>query len=85
MEIHISDWTHKFQNKTGLDAKAKSELYKSKQVKSVCYWSNELASICDFHHVSVLCTFNNLPAAAVTVAGITRSSQLSIPRLGQAV
>ncbi len=22
MEIHISDWTHKFQNKTGLDAKA---------------------------------------------------------------
>ncbi len=34
MEIHISDQTHKFQNKTGLDAKANSELYKSKQVNS---------------------------------------------------
>ncbi len=27
MEIHISNWTHKFQNKTGLDAKANSELH----------------------------------------------------------
>ncbi len=35
MEIHVSDWTHKFQNKTGLDAKANSELYKSNQVNSV--------------------------------------------------
>jgi hypothetical protein len=35
VEIHISDWTHKFQNKTGLDAKAYSELYKSKRVCSV--------------------------------------------------
>ncbi len=35
MEIHISDWTHKFQNKTGLDAKANSELYKSERVCSV--------------------------------------------------
>jgi hypothetical protein len=35
MEIHISDWTHKFQNKTGLDAKANSELYKSNQVNNV--------------------------------------------------
>jgi hypothetical protein len=34
MEIYISDWTHKFQNKTGLDAKANSELYKSKRVCS---------------------------------------------------
>jgi hypothetical protein len=34
MEIHISDWTHKFQNKTGLDAKANSELYKSNRVCS---------------------------------------------------
>jgi hypothetical protein len=34
MEIHISDWTHKFLNKTGLDAKANSELYKSKRVCS---------------------------------------------------
>jgi hypothetical protein len=34
MEIHISNWTHKFQNKTGLDAKANSELYKSKRVCS---------------------------------------------------
>ena len=34
MEIHISDRTHKFQNKTGLDAKDNSELYKSKQVNS---------------------------------------------------
>jgi hypothetical protein len=34
MEIHISDWTHKFQNKTGLDAKANLELYKSSQVNS---------------------------------------------------
>jgi hypothetical protein len=32
MEIHISNWTHKFQNKTGLDAKANSELYKSNRV-----------------------------------------------------
>jgi hypothetical protein len=36
MEIYISDWTHKFQNKTGLDAKANSELYKSNRVNSVC-------------------------------------------------
>ncbi len=35
MEIHISDWTHKFHNKTGLDAKANSELYKSNRVNSV--------------------------------------------------
>jgi hypothetical protein len=35
MEIHISDWTHKFQNKTGLNAKANSELYKSNRVNSV--------------------------------------------------
>ncbi len=35
MEIHISNWTHKFQNKTGLDAKANSELYKSNRVCSV--------------------------------------------------
>ena len=34
MEIYISDWIHKFQNKTGLDAKDNSELYKSKQVNS---------------------------------------------------
>jgi hypothetical protein len=35
MEILISDRTHKFQNKTGLNAKDNSELYKSKQVNSV--------------------------------------------------
>ncbi len=35
MEIHISNWTHKFQNRTGLDAKANSELYKSNRVCSV--------------------------------------------------
>ncbi len=35
MEIHISNWTHKFQNKTGLDAKANSEFYKSNRVCSV--------------------------------------------------
>ncbi len=34
MEFHISDWTHKFQDKTGLDAKANSELYISKRVCS---------------------------------------------------
>jgi hypothetical protein len=34
MEIHISNWTHKFQNNTGLDAKANSELYKSNRVCS---------------------------------------------------
>ncbi len=34
MEFHISDWTHKFHNKTGLDAKANSELYKSNRVCS---------------------------------------------------
>ncbi len=34
MEIYISDWIHKFQNKTGLDAKANSELYESKRVCS---------------------------------------------------
>ena len=37
MEIYISDWIHKFQNKTGLDAKANLELYKSKRVNSVFY------------------------------------------------
>ena len=35
MEIYISDWIHKFQNKIGLDAKANLELYKSKRVCSV--------------------------------------------------
>ncbi len=35
MEIHISNWTHKFQNRTGLDAKANSEFYKSNRVCSV--------------------------------------------------
>ncbi len=35
MEIYISDWIHKFQNKTGLDARANLELYKSKRVCSV--------------------------------------------------
>ena len=35
MEIYISDWIHKFQNKTGLDAKANLELYNSKRVCSV--------------------------------------------------
>jgi hypothetical protein len=35
MEIYISDWIHKFKNKTGLDAKANLELYKSKRVCSV--------------------------------------------------
>jgi hypothetical protein len=50
MEIHISDWTHKFQNKTGLDAKTNSELYKSNQVCSVVklyssrYRTSELGS-----------------------------------------
>ncbi len=34
MKIHISDRTHKFQSKTRLDAKANSELYKSKRVCS---------------------------------------------------
>jgi hypothetical protein len=34
MEIYISDWINKFQNKTGLDAKANLELYKSKRVCS---------------------------------------------------
>jgi hypothetical protein len=34
MEIYISDWIHKFHNKTGLDAKANLELYKSKRVCS---------------------------------------------------
>ncbi len=34
MEIYISDWTHKFHHKTGLDAKANSELYKSNRVNS---------------------------------------------------
>ncbi len=35
MEIHISNWTHKFQRRTGLDAKANLELYKSNRVCSV--------------------------------------------------
>jgi hypothetical protein len=34
MEIHISNWTHKFQKRTGLDAKANFELYKSNRVCS---------------------------------------------------
>ena len=37
MEIYISDWIHKFQNKTGLDAKVNLELYKSKRVCSAVY------------------------------------------------
>ncbi len=34
MEIYNSDRTHKFQNKTGLNAKANLEVYKSNQVNS---------------------------------------------------
>jgi hypothetical protein len=34
MEIYISDWTRECQNKTGLDAKANLELYKSNPVNS---------------------------------------------------
>ena len=34
MEIHISDWTRECQNKTGLNAKANSEFYKSNRVNS---------------------------------------------------
>ncbi len=41
MEIYISDWIHKFQNKTGLDAKANLELYKSKRVCSVVLKSTQ--------------------------------------------
>ncbi len=39
MEIYISDRTHKFQSKTRLDAKANSELYKSKRVCSVVQYT----------------------------------------------
>ncbi len=35
MEIHISNWIHKFQYETGLDSKANLELYKSNRVCSV--------------------------------------------------
>ncbi len=35
MEIYISDWIPKFENKTGFDAKANLELYKAKGVCSV--------------------------------------------------
>ncbi len=45
MEIYISDWIHKFQNKTGLDAKANLELYKSKRVCSVQITSYVLDAI----------------------------------------
>ncbi len=38
LEINISDRTHKFQSKTRLDAKANSELYKSKRVCSACHF-----------------------------------------------
>jgi hypothetical protein len=46
MEIHISNWTHKFQNKTGLDAKANSELYKSNRVCSERYSTLPIYNIC---------------------------------------
>jgi hypothetical protein len=39
--------------------------------------------MCDFHHVGVLSTFSNIPAAAA--ARIARCSQLSSPRPGQVV
>jgi hypothetical protein len=42
MEIYISNWTHKFQNKTGLDAKANSELYKSNRVCSAVHSPHRL-------------------------------------------
>ncbi len=50
MEIYISDWKHKFQNKTGLEAKANLELYKSKRVcsvgkKSLCQLPTKLSKI----------------------------------------
>ncbi len=47
MEIHISDWTHKFQNKTGLDAKANSELYKSNRVNSEVLYMIKLTAYND--------------------------------------
>ncbi len=42
-----------------------------------------LPTVRDFGYVGVLCTFDNIPAAAA--AGIVRSSQLSNPLPGQAV
>jgi hypothetical protein len=45
MEIHISDWTHKFQNKTGLYAKANSELYSMNPIRLTVWrigtWGNK--------------------------------------------
>ncbi len=40
MEILIFNWTHKFQKRTGLDAKANLELYKSNRVCSVFTGAN---------------------------------------------
>jgi hypothetical protein len=48
MEIHISNWTHKFQKRSGLDAKADLELYKSNRVCSV------VANLCTVRYRSQL-------------------------------
>ncbi len=66
MEIYNSDWIHKFQNKTGLDAKANSELYKSKRVCSVdlmeegaCWGSSVSMCVCG-SGAGFLCAYNSL-------------------------
>ena len=44
MEIHISEWTHRFQNKTGLNAKANSGNYINPIRLTVCCPSDSTVS-----------------------------------------
>ncbi len=71
MEIHISNWTHKFQNRTGLDVKANLEFYKSNRVCSA-----EEAS------GTKLCTKSHLPCWANPLAfGLIALDRLNTERV----
>ncbi len=71
MEIHISDWTHKFQNETGLDAKANLELYKSNRVNSVEVQKNQLQRL---HYVNV--TFSHSDHFSAHAASMVKYNML---------
>jgi hypothetical protein len=71
MEIYISDWIHKFQNKTGLDAKANLELYKSKRVCSA-YWKIKSANHCGIRMILLTTLTINVRAFSLVTARISR-------------
>jgi hypothetical protein len=71
MEIHISNCTHKFQNQTGLDAKAYSELYKSNRVNSAIQYKHIILMVMSFAHICInfanICAFVYICANSCTL------------------